>query len=315
MSFRRYGALALFALVLVLMSAFSVVHGQCASCGQSAVPAASYQWEQSATDSDCWGLRLGGVQVGAWRQSDGRYHPYFSSSNSWGVATRAPIAPPIEARTGGCNCCDSCPCDGDSCPCKLGKEPCSRDCKCLLGTARPEANYGVVTEKIGEHGERYTLGGAAISRRQAVESIGGPASIPDDRAKPSLSICGGTDAERSAAVAAAKQAGLDAVALVQDYPADSPLLKPGFVVPGVYLQAMPGKVLARTPSISPDVYAAVRKAVPEYDPKKDPDPTRPALGLSLADLEKKLAELPGWAWAVVGAVGVYLFLKHKEAAK
>jgi len=304
------------ALVALLVG---VAHGQCPSCGTPATiaPAGGYQWERVSFDPDCWGLRFNGVQVGAWRQSEGKYAPYYRSTDSWGAVCRPPIAPPVpakvkKAKKKECECCQDCGC-GDNCNCGLGK-PCSPFCRCLLGE-KGKKNFGIVEEKVGGHGERYTLGGQPATRRQIIEALtGGPSSIPDDRSKPSLTFAGGTDAERTAAVNASKQTDLADSCLIQDYAADNALLKPGFAVPSTYLQLPDGKVLARIPSIATIAQlGAVRKAVPSYEPAKDPDPTKPSVlpSLTLEDLEKKLSEVPGWVWVAL-AVGVYLFFRKQQ---
>jgi hypothetical protein len=251
-----------------------------------------YTWKQAADEPDCWALLLDGKQIGGWRQSEDRYSPLVNGQ--WGPSCNVPIPPPVAANVkSGCDCC------GDDCQCAV--RPCDKpECRCVLTEGKrrrgPE-NYGIVTDKIGEKGERYLLGDRRVSKKEALKAVT-DGKVPDDRHKPSLTFAGGSDAERKAAVDAAVKAGLGNATLIQDYPADSALLKPGFVIPSTYLQSPDGKVIGRLPNLANAVeLAAVRKAVPEYDPTKDPNPTQD----DVERLWKEISDKAAKVWADVSA--------------
>jgi hypothetical protein len=166
---------------------------------------------------------------------------------------------------------------------------------------------GVIVEGMHQHGQRYQINGREVTRSEAFRSV---ATIPDDRKAMSLTFIG-TPAENAAGVAEAKKAGLDKSCLVQCLPPDSPLLKNGFVTTGhptVYLQSPDGQTLARRQDASPSSLDFVAYQAANYDPTKDPTGN----GLTLADIEKKIAAVPAWLWFVIGAVAVYLWNRPKQ---
>lgn len=288
-----------------------------------------YRWERIGA-TGWYALIQNGSQVGAWKPTTGEYRRYFRQTDSWSdpqpLPTDAPKKTPFSLTCDNCGCAEGCPCKAGSCDCKLGK-PCCDACHCLLKDAgrQPTAdsrkasqNFGLKLDKIGQKGERYEHCGRPVSKERACQALAGSGPIPNDAAKHSLTFIGGDDAARKAARAAADQAGLTGDKLVQDFPADNPLLKPGFVTRGTqtYLQTPAGKTLARTPSFSPTALAAVRKAHPDYDPQKDPDPAKakaPAAGLDdlLTGVQNDLASVPSWVW-LAGGVVFLLFLSRKD---
>ena len=215
-----------------------------------------------------------------------------------------------------CNCCPACSC-GENCQCSQGK-PCCDDCRCLLASSKsavcgatpavdPVAHPGVIADKMHQHGNRYRINDHDVSRREAFAAV---TTVPDDRAKLSLTFAGGTEAERKAAVETAAAIGLTRDCLVQALPAESPLLKKGFVTTGhptVYLQAPDGKPLIRRPDASLESLQLVAAQVAAYDPSKDATGD----GFTLADLEKRVAAIPTWLWLVGGAI-VVLILHNRQ---
>lgn len=237
------------------------------------------------------------------------------------VAPAPPDPPPdapAKAKKGGCGCSEGCDCT--FCKCKdEDQDKCSEDCPCkrVLGTPVPRqaiTNYGVIKDGHPPQRERYLISGEAVSPSQAYQALRGAsaAAIPDDRRLMSLTLCGGTDQERAAALKAIAALGLDSLTLVQSYAADSPLLRVGFVAPSAYLQDASGKVLARSPQMTAALFAALRKQVAGYDPATDPNPLAPPppppseWDAFLARAQADLAAVPGWAWvfALVGVVVV-----------
>lgn len=178
---------------------------------------------------------------------------------------------------------------------------------------RTGEHYGVDKDKVPPG--QLTLNGVPITRRQAMLLIGD--GLPDDAQHPWITIIG-PDAERKAILA-----DLDtnpALApykgrwRVQEYtPEQWPLQGVGFVTEGkpvvIYLQASAGQVLHRQDCYKgPEQLAlALRKADPAYDPKKDPDLTKPS---SPSDA---LAAVPPIAWGgLAGILGILFLGKRKN---
>lgn len=208
-----------------------------------------------------------------------------------------------------CDCSERC-----TCGCNAG-EP----CRCARpGKPAPAAPvedkpiFGVDAAKLKDRPARILRGGKEITREQAFQLLGDK-EVPDDRSLLRVTVIG-PDAERGQVVA--DLAGHPALAsykgrlLVQDYAPDHwSVARAGFKTDGhptVYVQAPDGTVLHRQDTYQgpAQLAEAIRKADPSYDPSKDPDATKPAIGLP------DLSKIPTWVW-VAGAVGLYMFLQKK----
>jgi hypothetical protein len=176
-------------------------------------------------------------------------------------------------------------------------------------------NYGIDTAQLNDSGaERFRLNGIPASREQAWKALAA-APLPDDAARPRLTVIGDPtttapvldDLAHAPALAAWKDR-----LLVQRYPPDHwAVAQTGFVTSGhptIYLQAPDGTVLHRQ-----DDYAdgpaglakAIRRADPHYDPRKDPD-----LRQGLFHPHLDLSKLPLPAWLLLAGAG-YLLLRRR----
>ena len=205
-----------------------------------------------------------GRQLGTWRHDLGRYFPF--DGTAWGPACDPPLPPPAR--------------------------PAAKSEASLAA----EENYGIDREKWSREPRRAA--GARVP--------------PDDARKARLTVIGG-EAERRAVLsdleAEPDLRGLRERVAVQAYPPDHwAVARCGFKTDGrptIYLQAPDGRVLHRQ-----DDYAggagrlaeAIRKADPSYDPRKDPDLTRPKAPDSSFDP----ARWPAWGWALGGAAALWL---------
>lgn len=271
--------------------------GQCPNCAAPALApartseAAGYWWR--TVDDEEIALYRGNAYLGNYRFADGLYFARLPGGGGFeSEASEPPVAPPIEAGKRKCACSAGCKCKAKKCTCTSAKR-CNPDCKCakVIGGADGADPFpgGVDMTRISPT-ERITISGKEVTReeyQQELEKdapIGKPdTAIPDDSKKNSLTVMGGTAEQRQKALAdlaAPKFTAWRESVLIQEYEADSPMLKCGFKVsaehPTLYLQQPDGTVLARVDDYQgPQTWEAVRKTDPNYDASKDPDPTKP----------------------------------------
>lgn len=179
-------------------------------------------------------------------------------------------------------------------------------------------DFGVERDKIGPD-TKITRQGKVISRDDAVKLLKGgspSSSLSDDSRKARLTVIG-AEADRKKVLAdiesdPALKAVVAERCLVTAYPPDHwAVAGMGFVTTGtptIYLQAPTGKVLHRQDDYeggAARLVEAIRKADATYQPKKDPDLTKPwykSLGLD---------RIPPAAW-LAGGFGVVLLLNRKQ---
>lgn len=147
-----------------------------------------------------------------------------------------------------------------------------------------QQNFGVDFSKIEDHDANRN--GKSISFAEAAKMVGG--KIPDDRGKFCLTVIG-SDAQRkpvTEAYASLDQATKDRVRVWSVAPdhfslKDLTTNKTVFATDGtptVYLQAPDGQVLHRQDNwVGAEDFGAIRRAIKEYDLKKDPDLRKPIL--------------------------------------
>ncbi len=201
-----------------------------------------------------------------------------------------------------CRCSVLCPCF--TCTC-ASTGPCHQTCACARGRSK-DPPTGVVPNKVGQRGERYTVNGKPVSKHDAIESLT-VGQVPDDAKKLRLTIIGdkaSRDAVLSDIGTAPVFASLRNELVIQDYEPDAPLIRGlGFKTDGsptIYLQEPNGKVLLRQDRYenAERLAAAIRRADPRYDPSKDPDGKKvlpPSMRIPIA------------AW-IAGAAGIVLLL-------
>lgn len=172
--------------------------------------------------------------------------------------------------------------------------------------------FGVEADKI-KSGTR-TLNGKPVTRLEAMAAIC-DATLPNDTEMPYLTVIG-SEAERKHVLG--DMATSPALApfrsrwRMQEYsPSEWPVQGVGFHTEGtpvIYLQKADGVVMHRQDSYDgPEKLAvALRKADPSYDPKKDPDLTKPA------PLNDVMASVPPVAWGGLAAIGGILFLGSRK---
>lgn len=146
---------------------------------------------------------------------------------------------------------------------------------------RHELPTGVIREGISNT-DRYSSQGKEVGRDEVYESFGDPKLI-DDSKKPYVSVIGGpNDVERKRLLGELK-AGLGDKYRYWEGPADDWSFEPGFQKDGkpyvIYSQSADGQVLHRQDHLEKGVAGAIdaiRKAMPDYDAKRDPDLTKSA---------------------------------------
>lgn len=142
-------------------------------------------------------------------------------------------------------------------------------------------NFGLDLSKLTPAATpRYLLGGKEIDWREAYEFV--EKGLPDDRNKLRFTVIG-TEAERKPvwdAWLAAENADLRDKMLPWFVAADHWSVKDlGFAPghPAIYTQSPDGKVLGRAEEYKPEVWGAIRKAVADYDSRRDPPLLPPLL--------------------------------------
>lgn len=295
-------------------------NGDCGPVGSPVQAEQGYRWERSASDADCYGLRLNGIQVGAWRVSTNEYRQLIG--NTWGPLCRPPInVPGAQALKR-----SDCPCCGENCQCAV--RPCDKpDCKCVL---QVKHFAGAVVEKDGTLNFGLTRpaeprpakrihNGREVSKEQIFAALG-KASLADDSGQLALTVIG-PDAERQRVLSdlesAAPLAAFKGKVKVQGYTPDHWAVKDaGFVTTGtptIYCQAPDGKVFHRQDSYAgPEALAeALRKASDSYNAAKDPNLNQSEIERLFSDAKQQIETVPAWVWLALALV-VYLRFFHKE---
>lgn len=249
--------------------------GGCAPVGANE----EYVWNELECDLGRVYLFRGQVQVGGYDIAEGYYRAYDVGTGVWGEPQ---MEPPVEL------------------PARV-KE------KRMQST-------GVDASRISRT-ERYSINGMPVTKELAQQILGDEKRIPNDANSLRLTVIG-PDAERrrvrddleKSPLLSAHQGKL----AVQDYPPDHwAVAQAGFFTggkPTIYLQTPDGKVLHRQDDYddgAEGLAAALRRANPNYDFKKDPDlrklPFRPPVDLSIVPLP---------AWFLAAGV-LYLLSRRK----
>lgn len=188
--------------------------------------------------------------------------------------------------------------------------------------ATPKPDFettGVDMEQVSKK-ERHVFTGQEVSAVESQQLIG---QVPDDALKLRLTVLGGTPAERLKVLSDIENhkslREVKAAVLVQSYPVNHwSVEQVGFVTTGtptIYIQSPAGKVLYRTDSYEgpeklaqayAEAVGAIRKPVPDYDPKKDPD----GKPIGLPDFLKGVPP-----WALVGGGFLLLILLTERKVK
>lgn len=241
---------------------------------RASLPLYHYEWKKDSGDPGRWYLYKNGQLAGGY-DVDGDYFRSYQRG-IWGAKGKPPIAPP-----------------------QAEKE---------------ELPTGVEWDKInGKDKDEYTLSGKKVSKQEAYAAVA-KKELVDDSKLPHLTLIG-SEEERKRVLNDLAPSGLLAKVRVQSYGAGDPLLKGmGFAEgsPAIYLQAPSGKVLLRQASYSPGpLFAAIRKADPTYDPKKDPDGSAPPVVPGLPSLGNGSYTLIGMAALGVVLALVYFFQRRQ----
>lgn len=244
-----------------------------------------WEWRSFEDDGDQVALLRNGVQVGAYRYSGDYFRPYDRATDTWGERCRPPVQPP------------------------------ARQVQAVEPVEPVEAkteNFGVDWGKISH--EKWTVNGKPGCWHQAHALLSG--KVPDDAGLLRLTVIG-PEADRKQVLADLQAVPALAVhrdkLVVKDYdPTHWAVAGAGFVTSGrptIYLQAPDGKVLHRQDSYpgAEKLAEAIRKADPNYDPKKDPDLTKPP-----PPALPPLGSVPLWVWAL-GAVGVLVLISRARS--
>jgi hypothetical protein len=251
------------------------------SNGNDTGSSANLWWKPDAEHPGWFYLYRGAVQVGTWHP-DGRGYKELRVDGTW-------------------------------------SEPCDPPIPLPAGSA---LNFGIEPWRVPDE-PRYRINGQEVSRAEALAAVG---NLADDSARLRLTIVG-DDAMRQRVLAElAAHAGLNALRdrlLVQDYPPDHWAVTGVGFAPGITLQPAAGPdgkapVLFRMREYSgPDaLQGAIRKADPNYQPERDPDPTRspatPAAPTANPSISIDWTKVPPAYWALGGMILFLLAFRRKE---
>ena len=237
-------------------------------------------------DADCLALVQSGRQIGCYRYSTGKFHP-------WDGGNFGPVcAPPLPVPglgTPACQC-DRC---ADGCKCHTQDE-CADGL--LPGDLLPT---GVIPEKITGR-DRYTKNGKVVPKAKFFEALeAGGDTVPDDSASDSVTVVA-PDPLR-ASLAAALPAALKDKCVVQTFtPGDWHVAGYRWDAPCIVRQRPDGAVVWHVSDADPE---KARKIDPNYDPTQDPTLTvKPNVILP------PYPAVPGWVWgAAAGGCGLLCF--------
>lgn len=217
----------------------------------------------------------------------------------------------------GCKCGDDCKCPTEG--------ACSPGCSCLLvGDDEKWRRDGVDKGKLREPKEtQIRINGVPVSVRAARKMLEAKGNLADDSTRLRLTVIGSAEECKRVIADLKTDPSLTPYRdrlLIQEYRPENAFVKNyGFVTSGkptIYLQAPTGEVLHRQDTYrgATALAEAIRKAQPDYDPKKDPDQNKPTLSASgLVDLLRKI---PVTAWVLMAAgVAYYLAQQNKEEKK
>lgn len=254
-----YPIAVLFPILLTFaLSGVVVASWRGSACGPVGSPIASvisgYQWKSRLDTPGQTFLFLDGKQIGAVYDDTGVYLPIVG--DEWGEPTDPPVGVPSWV-TGRVRASD-----------------------------RVVANFGIDTDKLGS-GNRYFRNGQPIAKSEAHRLV--ESKIPDDIGKPRLTIVG-SDEDRKKIERLLEDAGdmKDKVRIWSVAPdhwslKDNVSGKPLFAEidrPTIYLTDSTGRDIHRPVRFKgAEDFAAIRRAVNDYDPKKSPDLRPPNQGI------------------------------------
>lgn len=254
-----------------------VIGLSCAQCNGSfcaVVVDSPLEWRSQPNDPTRMYLYRGNLQVGGFDLETGEYRPLVDHArNLWGDVAAPPIAPP---------------------PTFQGKDH--------------PSNFGVDLSKIPA-GPSYQIKGKDTTKAQVMEALEN--GIPDDRGKMRLTVIGSQE-ERARVqkdLAAPENSAVAQRAVLWSVPPDHWSLKDNVTGqamfytaanPTLYLTDARGKVLLRRDGYQGGQdFQFIRKAVSDYDAKKDPTG---ASGNPLLDMLNKVP------WVALGGLALLVFL-------
>lgn len=263
------------------------VAGECAPVG--AIIRDGETWQKFADDPHQWAHLKNGKQIGVYNSKMEEYRTY--DGKDWGQAQPPPW---------------------------LDKGP-----EVKFEQIPDKNNHGLTLSKIGNGtSPRYMFGEKKSCRSEVMDALEG--GLIDDSHR--LWVCViGDKSDRSKVfsdLATAKElVEFRGNLLVQAYsPEEWAVADYGFKTDGkptIYIQSPDGKVQSRS-----DVYRgpaqlamALRKAHKEYDPKKDPDLTKPVEPKPIPEPVKPVARSANYVFPLLiflAMAGVFLVLKRRE---
>jgi hypothetical protein len=271
-------------------------NGSCAPVGTpDLTPRPVYRWHRFAHDPSQAALLKDGVQVGTYDFDGGYYRTYDARTKTWGQRGRPPVSPPPDERPG------------------------QRQAEAVPA----EQNFGVRRDQIPA-GETYAVNGHPVSPSAAHKAVTGGGSLSDDSDRWHLTLIGTPDECRRVADDVKAHPALAAWKdrlLVQAYRPDAWAVKgvnlPAGGRPTIVVQEAPGpngkaRVLHRQDDYEGGAAAlagALRRADPNYDPRRDTDLRQQPPPAPLANPEPappwwQPGSAPHW-WAVLGAVAMW----------
>ncbi len=187
-------------------------------------------------------------------------------------------------------------------------------------------NFGVIQEELG-YGPKYSSGDGKCTKAEAYKAVetGKPPSqagdkLVDDSNKLTLTVAG--DAAECKRVRDDVPTPLKDKLKLWTVPTDHFSLKDSTTgkriypegKPMVMLQAPDGEVLYREGDYKVGDFEAIRKAVDDYDARKDPG-RRPGPAAGTPDLQTWLKTVPIWVWVGLAIGGLFLFSQNKGQVK
>lgn len=224
----------------------------------------TYRWQK--LDEGEYALYKNGSHIGNYRIHDDVYMPWNAQTRKFGQREEPPIAPPLR-------------------------------------------NFGIVRDKLTKGEAKYSIGGHPASRDRVIEAITRD-GLADDTNRLRLTIIGEEKSRKKVIEDLTRDPELSRYRswlLVQHYPKGHRMVQ-GFHQDGepvIYLTHRDGTVLWRQDDARDyqGLVAALRKADPNYDPKKDPGPW--------LKMPNALAKVPPWGW-VVGGILIFLLARRES---
>lgn len=266
-------------------------NGQCQRPAPAAVVALQYEWRVIPGAPEQRALYQGSIQLGSFSFQSRTYRPLLRGG-SWGKISTPPTRPPAEAVP----------------PAPVTQAP-----------VEP-LNFGINLKAFDESSECNPIckNGSPCSFDEGLQALYAGPDFPNDSDKLHVTSIGSPE-HNDTVKRSLVEAGLLAKVSYQAYPPNSPMIQCGFPAQGdhVVLQDKDNFALHMQEGAA-NVVGAVRKARPDFDPKKVPDLNVPPVipGIDFPEyVESVYHMLPPIGWLGVGLLLYFLYNRYQKAKK